>query len=419
MKTKFILLIVLLWTMVQARADIIHRYSLTVTQPCQSPASIMIINVNQLPYLWGQPVDELSVFRWKNDADGDFQWQAVAIQIDQKDEANRYIISPEEARNTLAKQDELVIASDSPGKRLAPQSDIANQNNLVEVELIDPLKPQEKQWLYINVSPGRLTSEAQFPSLLSYDSSLDQFNAARYKIAFSKTKPFLVDQLFWRINSQDWSEDIADMMKIRHQGKFFGLPFKRSQSDYYSRLVGVKQGPLRAIRRTENRVRVFLGLKTPALYIDYLMMPDGFVMDTTIDIPFKIALFFKELETFTTMDWDPGHRLPGFSISTATLTEPIVVQGKMTDRHERFNGQSAHHFVVEHDSGRFDVRLQMPDNFPVKAMLYLKDDEQSFDPPENVPGQYGNVGFKTIGWENIDTKQYHLKFSVCLQGSVL
>jgi len=40
------------------------------------------------------------------------------------------------------------------------------------------------------------------------------------------------------------------------------------------------------------------------LFIDYIMMPNGFVMDTTIDIPFKASFFFSELTTVTTMDWN-------------------------------------------------------------------------------------------------------------------
>ncbi|MCK5664099.1 MAG: hypothetical protein KAI17_11460, partial [Thiotrichaceae bacterium] len=56
----------------------------------------------------------------------------------------------------------------------------------------------------------------------------------------------------------------------------------------------------------------------------------------------------------------------------------------------------------------------IPDDFPIESNLYLRDAVDEADPPENHPGQFGNIGFKTTGWENIDNKLYHLKFTVCV-----
>ena len=125
---------------------------------------------------------------------------------------------------------------------------------------------------------------------------------------------------------------MLDVMKIRHQGIMFGfIPFKRTTGDYSSRLTRVKTCPLRVIRRTENRVRIVWQLKTSALYVDYVMMPDSFVMDTIVDIPFNLGLFFNDVETLTTVDWRNNQALPQLTIRSPDSTSDLVVNGQMSD----------------------------------------------------------------------------------------
>jgi hypothetical protein len=40
------------------------------------------------------------------------------------------------------------------------------------------------------------------------------------------------------------------------------------------------------------------------------------------------------------------------------------------------------------------------------------DDQALHDPPENIPGQFGNVGFLSTGWDRLDTTEHHLVISV-------
>jgi hypothetical protein len=63
------------------------------------------------------------------------------------------------------------------------------------------------------------------------------------------------------------------------------------------------------------------------------------------------------------------------------------------------------------------VRLQVPAGVPVIPWLYLQDARDRPDPPERHPGQFGNMGFRTTGWEHIDAGVHHLKLSVCLEAA--
>ena len=204
-------------------------------------------------------------------------------------------------------------------------------------------------------------------------------------------------------------------MKIRHRGKFLGfLNFERTHADYSSKLVSVKQGPLRIIRRTSNRVRMLWKLKSPVLYVDYVMMPDGFIMDTVIDIPFNVGLFFSDVVTLTTMDWNDDPSLPDLSIH-APNGDRLPVTGHMSADKRLFNTINSNQFAVSNPWGKLLVRLDIPDDFPIRTWLYLSDEITATDSPENHRGQFGNVGFRTTEWERVDSNIHHLKFTACVR----
>jgi len=251
--------------------------------------------------------------------------------------------------------------------------------------------------------------------LLNYEAEQDSVSSAIYKIGFAEQHPFLLNSFQWPLKNQPgWGTDITDTMKIRHTGQFLGVDFKRTQDDYLSQLVMVKQGPLRIIRRTENRIKVFWKLKSPALFIDYVMLPDGFIMDTMIDIPFKIGFFFSNLATITTMDWNDSQVSPPLSVQASRDYPEMPINGLTSADKEAFSQLAGNSFALASAMGDFKVALDIPDNFPIQSQLYLRDALQEPDPPENYPGQFGNAGFKTTGWENIASQLYHLQFTVCV-----
>lgn len=395
-------------------AQIVKRYSVKPMFSCQTDRSLAVISVAEIAYLLGQQNTNLSLYSLEGGL-----WRSLVFQVDHKDAQGRYILTSGDDKHSdhqsvLGASDELVIRHGDLGERLPADSTIASQLTLLEVELQYTSSPS--RWFYINIDPRFNNNSHSTETLLEYDDTRDIIRSPVYKIGFSHEHPFLVDTFHWRQNDLNgWSADLTDMMKIRHKGKFWGLPFKRTQEDYSSQLLAVKTGPLRMIRRTENRVRVFWKLKTPALYIDYIMMPDGFVMDTLIDIPFNVSFFFSDLETLTTMDWNHTLELPALFIHSEKMASELAVNGQQTENENAFNQYNDRQFSVSSTLGRFDVKLEFADDFPIRTNLYLKDDLNDIDLPENFPGQFGNVGFRTTDWEKIDNRLHHLKFTVCMQ----
>jgi hypothetical protein len=416
MYTKIILLIagILSACLQLTHAGIIATETIGFTSACGSAHSLLTVTGKSVPALLGVPLRQISLFAYSRG-----RLSPVSLQIDQKDHQGRYRIETAAAGHAqssaaaLDENDELVFRVKDVGKKLPPTAEFAKLNSLIEIQLTDP-NSGSYGWIY--ASTAKQIKPPSSTTFIHYLPDTDSVRSGFYHIGFSQRVPFLVDTFQWKLaGNHAWSPDISDTMKIRHQGMFLGfIPFHRTQNDYSSRLVSVKHGPLRVIRRTSNRIRMLWKLNTPALYVDYIMMPDGFIMDTVIDIPFNIGLFFSDIETLTTVDWIDDARLPKLTVHSPDGVTKLGINGQMSTDKKAFNTISARHFSVSSSFGDLFVRLDIPDDFPIQPWLYLRDDIDEPDPPENQTGQFGNVGFRTTEWERIDTDVHHLTFTVCM-----
>ena len=86
----------------------------------------------------------------------------------------------------------------------------------------------------------------------------------------------------------------------------------------------------------------------------------------------------------------------------------IPVNGRMTPDKKLFNRNAGQRFAIESSYGLALVSLEIEKNLPIAGRLYLQDDKMSVDEPENVPGQFGNIGFMTTGWEKVNASIHHL-----------
>lgn len=378
---------------------------------CGSPDALVVVVADKLPALLGKPIQKITLLHYR-----DQQLSPITVQIDQRDADGRYLLdevsASENQMPVLKPNDEIVFRLADYAARRPPAVANTEQASLIEIEVNDSQHGQTG-WVYAGLSDS--TENVPTRKLIRYSPTTDSVETGTYNIGFSRQHPFLIDSFHWRLATNRWSPNVLDAMKIRHQGSMFGfISFRRTANDYSSRLTRVKTGPLRVIRRTENRVRILWKLKTPALYIDYVMMPDSFIMDTVVDIPFNLGLFFSDVETLTTVDWRNAPGLPELTIRSPGTSSSLVVDGQMSDEESQFNTVSDTRLSVHSAWGSVFLNLDIPDDFPIQPWLYLNDQADVADPPENQAGQFGNVGYRTTGWENIDTEVHHLKVTTCV-----
>ncbi len=395
-QTVFILLILLSSILVSPRvlyAELIASYTIKNQAIC-SNNKLIIVSSGQIPALLRYNVEHVSLFKQVGDA-----WKEVLFQVDQKDTQGRYILKKDQKNYYFSDQDELVFSGkdlvDPLTSSLSSSNSILKNHSLIELKIIADNK-EVIGWMYIALDSKKPTLKIRQNNLLSYNAEQDIILSSIYKIGFSKQHPFLLDQFHWRLaQANTWSPDLVDTMKIRHTGTFLGLNIRRTQADYISELTDVKEGSLRIIRRTKNHLKVLWKLKSPALYIDYVISDQGFVMDMMIDLPFELSYLFSNLSTITTMDWDQSTPPENFMIKATKEYPEMPINGISSENKRKLNYIKSNYFSLSDTIGNVDVMLDIPDDFPIQSRLYLRDDINEADPPENNIGQYGNIGFNT------------------------
>lgn len=376
-----------------------------------SPYLPIVILGKDLPAFINAPVSRISALSFRNNT-----LKSIPFQIDKRDAKGRYDLSNNASTQNqlLDKNDECVFMADDAGDRIERLPAHFSQQPVTEIGMVDPQTGIHK-WVYLIKAKHDQTTTFVDQHHVSYDADKDSIKTPTYKIGFSKTHPFLMDSLQWHTDTPDkWTGNVADTMKIKHTGKLLGRPFVRTQADYRSRLIAVKEGPVRIIRRTLNTVHILGFLQSPSISIDYIAFANGFQMDNTIDLPFPLGWFFTNVKTYTTIDWNDNPSLPVTQIFQTSLSKGLTIDGKMTKEKELFNQTSGQQFGIQNGYGLILAQLDMEKSLPLIASNTLLDDHTQAEPPEKIPGQFGNIGFLTSNWEKVDTDPHHLLFNVLL-----
>ena len=382
---------------------------LTIRAPLSSLATPVVILGSELGPLKGMPVAKIRALSWQGEVR-----KAIPFQIDKRDAKGRYEFSTRDDRSALMLDvnDECVFMTSDAGERKRADSEGNKQQPTVEIVIVDS-KTGERKWVYLQVATADSLPGAT-KDYVAYDAAHDAIQTATYKLGFSKSQPFLIDSLQWHIDAENkWSQNVVDTMKIRHKGKLLGVDFVRTQGDYRSRVLAVKAGQVRVIRRTLNSVKIVSFLQSPSVAIDYVAYANGFQMDTMLDLPFKLSWFFSDLTTYTTIDWNDAPSLPVVGLYKAGVPG-LTINGGMTPEKEQFSKGADQRFALQSAYGLLAVQLGLEKGTPLESKLYLRDERTIIDKPENIPGQFGNVGFMTTGWEKVDTSLHHLIFNVLL-----
>lgn len=371
----------------------------------------IVIAGGDLPAFANVPISRIGVLTYRNN-----MLSAIQFQIDQRDQKGRFELSGKRdtQHSLLATNDECAFMSADAGERVEHPEILFAQQTVVEVAVADP-QSGERKWVYLVDTRREQKQPVNSRSYVSYDDDKDVIETAVYKIGFSPAHPFLVDRMQWHTaQPEKWSGNVIDTMKIRHKGNLLGQPFVRTQADYQSRLVAVKKGPVRIIRRTLNSVHVLGFLKSPSISIDHIAFSNGFQMDTTVEFPFPLKWFFSDVKTYTTLDLNDDPALPVSRVYPNSASKGLVIDGTMSAEKEAFNQGGGKQFAIQNSYGLIMAQLSMEQDFPVRAGNFMLDDRSLPDEPESHPGQFGNTGFLSTNWEKVDTSPHHLLFNVLL-----
>lgn len=389
-------------------ANVENTSTVSVRHSYLPSAVPVVIEVGGLASLTGMPARELQLAVYTGT-----KLVQIPFQIDQKDKNGLYVFEKESGKkkagkNYLNENDEIAFMAFDAGEEI--RTGAYDDNSIIASIKVEDIDSKNVKWIYILNDES---IEASLEDYVIYDSEEDAINTDIYRLGFSNDTPFLVNEMKWAGSVKgEWSENAVDTMKLKQEGKLFGVfDFERNHRDYTSELIAVKDGPIRVIRRTSNKVRILWALKSPEVLIDYIIHKSGFQMDIVIDIPFRIGLVFDDLESIATIDWREVAVEKGFTLRHISTQGEYRIDGKMTDEERQLNEYPDTNMTINSDYGRIEMDMEMTDGSPILKTVFYMDDGAAQDPPENVPGQYGNVGFRTYNWEKLTTATSHMVFN--------
>ncbi len=357
--------------------------------------SAVIVQGAALPRLLGVPRNRISAHVQRQNT-----LHAVPVQIDGRDKEGYFELQASAADRALDGNDDCVIGEVEGGVRLSDPAAVLGDERFAELRVYDH-KSGREGWLYLVARPA--PADAPNNPRLRYDAQADRIESDRYRLGFSRDLPFLVEEMRWHDSNQAaWSDNLTDGMSVRHVGKLFGrVDFERTTDDYKSELEQIKQGPVRIIRRTANKVRILGWLSTPSVIIDYVAYADGFEMNTMVDLPFRIGAFFDDVETYMLMSWRSSPANP--RIATRSVPEGAALDGVDSAAERAINAAGDVMLELRNDVGAMQVLMEKEDRLPVAYAVYVRDADAT------GPAQ---IGFHTSNWEAVDTDVYRLTFHV-------
>jgi len=113
-----------------------------------------------------------------------------------------------------------------------------------------------------------------------------------------------------------------------------------------------------------------------------------------------------------TMDGNDDPAVPQMKVFSKSTPQGLVINGTMSNAKKAFNTSGDTAFGIYTSYGLILVGMDVEKDFPIQYRAYLMDEKAVPDPPENIPGQFGNLGFLTTNWEALDTSLHHMIFSV-------
>jgi len=336
----------------------------------------------------------------------------VPYQFDERGEEGEYIFpfGPEASREEtglLDGNDELVFMARDLGGRSKASPEGASSR--AEIEIADPLTGG-RAWVYLfsfEDPPPR--SDIDYVSITPGG---DRVEAENFVMGFSDEAPIGFDFLAIKPAGGGRGENTVDRLKVRVEMivRMINLRIRKNESDFESRLVAFIDGPVRVIRRTENRMFFFWKIASPSTTVDNVFYYNTFIFPTRVNVPFDIGTLAEEFNFRVSTDGNENQ--DGMIFINEHNTEGTVLDGHMSEKEKTLDLSPYKWSVVygtkEGNTGAWINRLEFDDGVDAVPGLYYMDDIEALEPPENDPGQFGALGYDVGNMETVKKGYWHI-----------
>jgi len=343
--------------------------------------------------------NKISLYSFKSGA-----FEKIPFQVDAKDDKGNFIINNN--NTTISKYDEIAFLALDTGDKAEDNEINTNfpEKFVLEVEV---LSNNEKGWIYIvsNDTP----STKQYIKYFSFGNK-EEIKSDYYSISYKKNNIFF-NTYSLTSKAGGNNTNIIDTMKLRFTivTKLFSTSFTRNEKDLVYNVLGIKKGPVRIIRKVSSKLKVFLGLKSPAVIVDSYYTPFYLVVPSNLSVPFKLSYVAKDAYYRQTISYSDS--VLGDKYYCGKCNTGLTLDGKMNNL-EKSVKESPHVWgAIIGKTGNYLYRATWSKDMPLIKNLYYKDDKNVIDPLENEKGVH-EIGFLLGDAIKLKPKKYFFSLSM-------
>jgi hypothetical protein len=362
----------------------------------------IVIRGEALPALLGLGLDGFRLFSAAGGALG-----PVPFQIDEVDEDGLYVLpegtepnkdkghrgKDQDLPNALDTNDELVFMASDLGDRVPSAQWPAGIRQGSEIEVRDPATGR-KGWAYLYWFEKPPPASAK--DYVRYSREEDRIHTPHFSLGYSPAKD-LVYTAYMTIDpkGKGGGVDIMDRINIRFSASIFlqSITFGRTEDDFVSRVIAYKDGPVRAMRRVANSMRLVLGLQTPKIIAYSVYYRDTIETPNVLHLPVSLASVCRS--AYFEGGTDYNHLAYGMRFFNPRNPAGVVVDGRMSPEEQHMDLGEHAWTLTAGEQGNILNRVEMGEGLKgvlTNKLIYIDDLNRS-NAPEGEPGTTPKIGF--------------------------
>lgn len=376
--------------------------SLACSSPCSaSPFArirdidVVAFNAAATPTLIGSRIDRLAAFRCEGSPS---TCQRVALQVDERDAHFRWALDAgarpvrDDSPGILDDNDVLFFRARDAGSSPPVAGEMPGVRRAV-LDIHDPLDGRNARLLLAE-------SAMPLPALragVRYDADDDTFRGRRVTLGFVAGIP---QALFL----DEGGPDLLDRIKVRASASLLWglLRFARDESDLTTSVTGWRNGPLRATRHQEQRVRLGWGIRSPRFSTYTFFYPDFAELPVSLRLAHAPAVLFGDIRVEVILDFTD---LTGWTLELPG--RPSLPVGSV--RAEEVAGTETEWFALRSASGTLLQVIDVSGSLASTRRRLIYRDDDSPEPPEEIPGAHPAIGYRIDRWDEVEAGGHHLR----------
>ncbi len=376
----------------------------------------VVVEGRALAPLLGRRIGSLGLLAWR-----DGGWRAIPFQIDPRVLLER----PGRATRLVHVLRARGERDPIPARPLGPRDEVVFMREDAGAEPPVPGGPPgARAGVLLRIAGGGAAGLFAFDGppprsslrYVRYNEAADRIDARTYSLAFSRSDPLVFDTLRIRGAGESaggpaaLSPNLIDRIKVRIRGRILhAIPVSRTEADFETRRDGAREGPVRIVRGSRQRLSMLLGLKSPEVEEEQLFLPDGFEFPIWFVKSGALNRVATRLDVRAGPDWSSAAL--GMRVRVEGEREEATVDGRMEDAERRLTTQGPTWNLLHGPQGAVLTKLETLSGpgGPPRAGLgtWYRDDRDARDPPEREPGTLGAVGFDLTDLARLGPGEYH------------